>query len=180
MPNLEILKTSIDGVLLIKPEVFGDSRGFFFESYTKKKYSQDGIDIEFVQDNHSKSSRGVLRGLHYQISKPQDKLVRVVQGEVFDVAVDIRKDSPTFGRWEGFLLSGENMQQVFVPKGLAHGFCVLSETAEFLYKCSDYYYPEDEGGIIWNDPDLKIDWPMTDPLLSNKDKKYPRFRDVFG
>ncbi len=180
MSNLEILKTSIDGVLLIKPEVFGDSRGFFFESYTKKKYSQDGIDIEFVQDNHSKSSKGVLRGLHYQISKPQDKLVRVVQGEVFDVAVDIRKDSPTFGRWEGFLLSGENMQQVFVPKGLAHGFCVLSETAEFLYKCSDYYYPEDEGGIIWNDPDLKIDWPMTDPLLSNKDKNYPRFRDIFG
>ena len=180
MPNLEILKTSIDGVLLIKPEVFGDSRGFFFESYTKKKYSQDGIDIEFVQDNHSKSSRGVLRGLHYQISKPQDKLVRVVQGEVFDVAVDIRKGSPTFGRWEGFLLSGENMQQVFVPKGLAHGFCVLSEKAEFLYKCSDYYYPEDEGGIIWNDPDLKIDWPMSDPLLSNKDKKYPRFREIFG
>jgi dTDP-4-dehydrorhamnose 3,5-epimerase len=180
MPNLEILKTSIDGVLLIKPEVFGDSRGFFFESYTKKKYAKDGIDIEFIQDNHSKSSKGVLRGLHYQISKPQDKLVRVVQGEVFDVAVDIRKDSPTFGRWEGFLLTGENMQQVFVPKGLAHGFCVLSETAEFLYKCSDYYYPEDEGGIIWNDSDLKIDWPISSPLLSNKDKKYPGFRDIFG
>jgi dTDP-4-dehydrorhamnose 3,5-epimerase len=180
MSNLEILKTSIDGVLLIKPQVFGDSRGFFFESYTKRKYEQDGIDIEFVQDNHSKSSKGVLRGLHYQISKPQDKLVRVVQGEVFDVAVDIRKDSPTFGRWEGFLLTGENMQQVFVPKGLAHGFCVISETAEFLYKCSDYYYPEDEGGIIWNDPDLKIDWPISAPLLSNKDKKYPRFREIFG
>jgi len=180
MSNLEILKTSIDGVLSIKPKIFGDSRGFFFESYTKKKYAQEGIEMEFVQDNHSKSSKGVLRGLHYQISKPQDKLVRVVQGEVFDVAVDIRKDSPTFGRWEGFLLNDENMQQVFVPKGLAHGFCVLSETAEFLYKCSDYYYPEDEGGIIWNDPDLKIDWPISIPLLSDKDQKYPRFRDIFG
>ena len=180
MPNLEILKTSIDGVLLIKPEVFGDSRGFFFESYTQKKYDNEGISVEFVQDNHSKSSEGVLRGLHYQISKPQDKLVRVTQGKVFDVAVDTRKDSPTFGHWVGFLLSCENMLQLFIPKGFAHGFCVLSETAEFLYKCSDYYYPEDEGGIIWNDPDLKIDWPMTDPLLSNKDKKYPRFRDIFG
>ncbi len=179
MSGLEISKTSIDGVLLIKPKIFGDSRGFFFESYTRRKYEQEGISVEFVQDNHSKSSRGVLRGLHYQISKPQDKLVRVTQGEVFDVAVDIRKDSPTFGRWEGFILSGENMLQLFVPKGLAHGFCVLSETAEFLYKCSDYYYPEDEGGIIWDDPDLNIEWPIDNPLLSDKDKKYPLFKDIF-
>ncbi len=180
MTGLGIWKTPIEGVLLIEPKVFSDPRGFFFESYSKKKYANDGISLDFVQDNHSKSSKGVLRGLHYQISKPQDKLVRVTQGEVFDVAVDIRKNSPTFGRWVGFLLSGQNMLQLFVPKGFAHGFCVLSETAEFLYKCSDYYYPEDEGGIIWNDPDLKIDWPIIDPLLSNKDKKYPRFKDIFG
>ncbi len=180
MSGLEVLKTSIEGVLLIKPKVFGDSRGFFFESYTKWKYEQEGISVEFVQDNHSKSSKGVLRGLHFQKTKPQDKLVRVTQGEVYDVAVDIRKDSPTFGRWEGFSLSDENMLQLFVPKGLAHGFCVISETAEFLYKCSDYYYPEDEGGIIWNDLDLKIDWPISEPLLSEKDKKYPNFKDIFG
>jgi dTDP-4-dehydrorhamnose 3,5-epimerase len=179
MEGLEVWKTLIEGVFLIEPKVFGDTRGFFFESYTKKKYGLTGIDVDFVQDNHSKSSQGVLRGLHYQISKPQDKLVRVTQGMVFDVAVDIRKNSPTFGHWVGFILSEQNMLQLFVPKGFAHGFCVLSEKAEFLYKCSDYYFPEDEGGIIWDDPDLNVNWPIKDPRLSEKDKKYPRLKDIF-
>lgn len=176
---MKVKKTSLEGVLLIEPKVFRDPRGFFLESYTKIKYEEMGIDAEFVQDNQSKSSRGVLRGLHYQVNRTQAKLVRVTQGEIFDVAVDIRPGSPTFGKWTGSRLSGENMTQIFIPAGFAHGFCVLSETAELLYKCTNYYSPPDERGIIWNDPDIGIDWPIEEPLLSEKDQQYPRLRDLF-
>lgn len=177
---MKVRKTALDGVLLIEPRIFHDPRGQFLESYTRKKYEENGIAAEFVQDNHSISGKGVLRGLHYQVNRPQAKLVRVVQGEVFDVAVDIRVDSPTFGQWTGNRLSAKNMLQMFLPEGFAHGFCVLSETAELLYKCSDYYSGPDDRGIIWNDPDIGIDWPVKTPLLSDKDRGYSRLRDIFG
>ncbi len=176
--RMKVSRTELDGVLLVEPEVFGDARGFLFESYSKKKYERHGIAVDFVQDNHSFSEKGVVRGLHYQLDRAQAKLVRVTRGEVFDVAVDIRKGSPTFGKWVGARLSGENHLQMFVPVGFAHGFCVLSETVEFLYKCSDYYSPEDERGIIWNDPDIGVDWLVDTPVLSNKDRSYPRLRDI--
>ena len=175
---MKVSTTALEGVLLIEPRVFGDDRGFLFESYSRRKFEDHRIDVTFVQDNHSKSRKGVLRGLHYQENNGQAKLVRVTQGEVFDVAVDIRKHSSTFGKWVGARLSGENHRQLFIPVGFAHGFCVLSDAAEFLYKCSDYYLPEDERGIIWNDPDIGIEWPIDDPILSEKDKKYPRLKDV--
>lgn len=178
MKRMKVSRTELDGVLLVEPEVFGDARGFLFESYSKKKYERHGIAVDFVQDNHSFSEKGVVRGLHYQLHRAQAKLVRVTRGEVFDVAVDIRKGSPTFGKWVGARLSGENHLQMFVPVGFAHGFCVLSETVEFLYKCSDYYSPEDERGIIWNDPDIGVDWLVDTPVLSNKDRNYPRLRDI--
>ncbi len=175
---MKVTSTKLAGVLLVEPDVFEDDRGFFLESYHRTKFREQGITVDFVQDNHSKSSRGVLRGLHYQIQKGQDKLVRVVQGEVFDVAVDIRKGSSTFGQWVGYTLSAANKRQLFVPVGMAHGFCVISETAEFVYKCSDFYNPGDEGGLVWNDPEVGIDWPVKDPTLSEKDKAYPGLRDI--
>lgn len=168
---MRAIQTEIADVLLLEPKVFGDDRGFFYESFNAKTFQEaTGVDVQFVQDNHSKSARNVLRGLHYQVEQPQGKLVRVVQGEVFDVAVDIRKGSPTFGQWVGEILSAENKRQLWIPAGLAHGFVVLSETAEFLYKTTDYYAPTHERCIAWNDPDLAIDWKINaPPALSAKD-----------
>jgi len=175
---MKITATRIPEVLLIEPDVLGDSRGFFMESWRKDKYAASGLDVEFVQDNHSRSGRGVLRGLHYQLNRPQGKLVRVVTGSVFDVAVDIRKRSPTFGHWVGMELSEENHCQLYVPPGFAHGFCVLSETADFLYKCTDFYAPGDEHGLAWNDPDIGIDWPGTDFVISGKDARNVLLRQL--
>ena len=166
---MKITPTEIPEVLVIEPDVHGDARGFFMETWHARKYAELGLDVPFVQDNHSRSRRGVLRGLHYQLHQPQGKLVRVVTGRVFDVAVDIRKGSPTFGRWVGIELSEDNHRQFYVPPGFAHGFCVLSDSADFLYKCTDYYAPEDEHGILWNDPAIGIDWPGSDFLVSEKD-----------
>lgn len=168
---MTVIATAIPEVLILEPRVFGDARGFFFESYNAAQFTREtGLTVDFVQDNHSKSVKGVLRGLHYQIDQPQGKLVRVVSGEVFDVAVDIRKSSPTFGKWVGVHLSGENFRQLWVPPGFAHGFVVLSETAEFLYKTTDYYAPAHERCIAWNDPSLAIAWPIDfAPALSAKD-----------
>jgi dTDP-4-dehydrorhamnose 3,5-epimerase len=165
----EKIETELPGVVVLKPKVFQDARGSFAETYHEQKFADLGITVKFVQDNHSRSSRGTLRGLHYQLSRPQAKLCRVVEGEVFDVAVDIRRGSPTFAKWVGVILSAEEMNQIFIPAGFAHGFVVLSEKAQFLYKCSDFYDPGGEGGVAWNDPELKIQWPITEPLLSGKD-----------
>ena len=176
---MKVTETQLEGLLLIEPRIFQDPRGWFYESYTRTKYAEKGIPVEFVQDNHSKSSQGVLRGLHYQVNRAQAKLVRVTEGEVFDVAVDIRPGSSTFGKWAGYRLSSENRLQLYIPEGFAHGFCVLSETVEFLYKCSDYYSPPDERGIIWNDSDISIDWPIDYPILSEKDAAYPTLRELF-
>ena len=169
---MNIIATAIPDVLIIEPKVFGDERGFFFESFNQEAFELAvGEPVTFVQDNHSKSVKNVLRGLHYQIQKPQGKLVRVVEGEVFDVAVDIRKSSLTFGKWVGQLLSAKNKQQLWVPEGFAHGFLVISETAEFLYKTTDYYAPQYERSILWNDPTIAINWPTTNtPILSGKDQ----------
>ena len=177
---MKVEQTPIPDVLVIEPRVFGDERGFFFESFNQRRWQEStGLDTRFVQENHSRSRRNVLRGLHYQIRRPQGKLVRVILGEVFDVAVDIRRSSPTFGRWVGQYLSADNKKQFWVPEGFAHGFVVLSEVAEFLYLTTDYYAPEHERAIIWNDPDLGIDWPMTgEPLLSDKDRQATRFTDA--
>ena len=166
---MKVTELAVPGVLLIEPKVFEDSRGFFMETYNAERYAEKGIFGNFVQDNHSKSSKGALRGLHYQLGRPQGKLVRVVSGEVFDVAVDVRVGSPYFGRWVGERLSAKNRRQMYVPEGFAHGFCVLSETAEFLYKCTDFYSPADERGILWNDPEIDIEWGIETPLLSDKD-----------
>lgn len=171
---MKVTETSLPGVLLIEPKVFEDERGFFFESYQEKHYQDAGIPKPFVQDNHSGSVRGTLRGLHYQLARPQGKLVRVVVGEVFDVAVDIRRGSPSFGQWFGTYLSAANKKQMYIPEGFAHGFCVTSKAAEFLYKCTDMYVPGDQHGIIWNDPQLQIDWPVSEPLLSPKDQALPQ------
>lgn len=169
---MNVIDTAIADVKIIEPRVFGDDRGFFLETFQAERYVQfAGIKQDFVQDNHSRSAKGVLRGMHFQKTKPQGKLVRVVRGEVFDVAVDIRPDSPTFGKWEGHILSEENKKQFWVPPGLAHGFVVLSDTADFEYKCTDYYDPSDEGCLAWDDPTVAIDWPISEPLLSDKDKK---------
>ena len=175
---MKVLETSLPGVLIIEPKVFGDERGFFVETYHEQRYQEMGIKERFVQDNHSRSTKGVLRGLHYQIKHPQGKLVRVTAGEVFDVAVDIRKGSPTFGKWHGVRLSGENHRQFYVPPNFAHGFVVLSESADFLYKCTDYYYPEYEGAVMWNDPDIGIEWSMTDVSLSQKDSEALALADI--
>jgi dTDP-4-dehydrorhamnose 3,5-epimerase len=166
------IETAIAGVILIEPAVYEDERGFFFESYHQAKFSELGITDNFVQDNHSKSVKGTLRGLHYQVERPQAKLCRVIQGEVLDVAVDIRQGSPWFGKFVSMILSAENKQQIYIPEGFAHGYLVLSETAEFLYKCSNFYYPEYERGVLWNDPEIGIDWNVGNPLLSAKDKKH--------
>jgi len=175
---MKIIPAEIPDVLLIKPQIFEDDRGFFYESYNLSKFQQAGILPTFIQDNHSRSIKNTLRGLHYQINPGQDKLVRVIVGEVFDVAVDIRFGSPTYGKWVGMHLSAKNKQQVFIPKGFAHGFCVLSEVAEFEYKCSEFYSSQDERGILWNDPDLNIAWPIDDPILSEKDKSNPSFKSI--
>jgi len=168
----------IQGLFEVQPKVFGDSRGYFFESYTQREFEQAGINARFVQDNESCSVKGVMRGLHFQKSHPQAKLVRAVEGEVFDAAVDLRPSSPTRGKWYGVVLSGERKNQLFIPEGFAHGFLVLSETAVFSYKCTDFYYPQDEGGIIWNDPDIGIHWPDLgmEYVLSDKDLKLPPLR----
>lgn len=170
---MDVVSTKIPDVLLIEPKIFGDERGFFFESFNQRVWEEKtGMQTKFVQDNHSRSQRGVLRGLHYQIKQPQGKLVRCVAGEVFDVAVDLRKDSPMLGQWVGVHLSAENKRQLWIPEGFAHGFLVLSETAEFLYKTTDYYCPEHERCIIWNDPHLEIKWPSdVRPVLSEKDQQ---------
>jgi len=175
-----VTPTAIADVLVLEPKVFGDARGFFFESFNASDFAQaTGLTHDFVQDNHSKSARGVLRGLHYQIQHPQGKLVRVVQGEVFDVAVDLRRRSPTFGRWVGERLSADNKRQLWVPPGFAHGFVVLSESAEFLYKTTDYWYPEHERSLLWNDPALGIDWPIDGaPQLAAKDAAAARLKDA--
>ena len=172
---MEILKTPIEGVLLIKPVVWGDSRGYFIETWQKERYDAAGINWSFVQDNHSKSTYGTLRGLHFQKNRPQGKLVSVSLGSIFDVAVDIRRNSPTHGKWYGVELTKENQWQLWISPGLAHGFEVTSEVAHFHYKCTDYYCPEDEDGIRWNDPYIGINWPIANPLLSKKDSVLPFF-----
>lgn len=178
---MKFIPTAIPDAMVIEPDVFGDSRGFFLETWSRRKFAEAGLDVDFVQDNHSRSGRNVLRGLHYQLQNTQGKLVRVTLGEVFDVAVDIRRGSPTFGKWVGETLTAENKKFFWVPPGFAHGFLVLSEVAEFQYKCTDFYNPAAERCIIWNDPDLQIDWPCKDPeqlLLSGKDKAGVRLRDA--
>lgn len=171
-------KTEIEGVYVIEPKVFGDNRGYFMETYNEQEFKNNGLDYNFVQDNQSKSKKGVLRGLHFQKTHPQAKLVRVLEGEVFDVAVDLRKGSKTYGKWVGVILSEENKKQFMIPRGFAHGFVVLSETAVFAYKCDDFYHPEDEGGIMWNDPDINIEWPYHgELLLSEKDKVHPLLKE---
>ncbi len=182
---MKFLPTRIPDVVLIEPKVFGDHRGFFMETWQQRVFAEAGIDQPFVQDNHSRSVQGILRGLHYQIERPQGKLVRVISGEVFDVAVDIRQGSPTFGQWVGERLSAENRLMLWVPAGFAHGFYVISESAEFIYKCTEFYSPEHERAIIWNDPSLAIDWPLVNgaaPVLSAKDAKACRLQDaeVYG
>jgi dTDP-4-dehydrorhamnose 3,5-epimerase len=175
---MRIRRTPIPEVLIIEPDLFGDERGFFMETWHAEKYAEQGLDVQFVQDNQSRSRRGVLRGLHYQLNQPQGKLVRVTAGRVFDVAVDIRRDSPTFGRWVGMELNDEDHRQFYVPPGFAHGFSVLSDSADFLYKCTDFYTPEDEHGILWNDPDIGIQWPGSDFLVSDKDSKNPLLKNM--
>jgi len=183
---MKISPTAIPDVLLFEPTVFGDHRGFFMETFRQSFFDEILPGIRFVQDNHSRSRQGILRGLHYQLTQPQGKLVRVVQGEIFDVAVDLRADSPTFGHSVGMILSAENKLQLWVPPGFAHGFYVISETAEMVYKCSDYYAPQDEHSLLWNDPELAIDWPLVpgigEPVLSDKDKNGKRLSEtpVYG
>jgi dTDP-4-dehydrorhamnose 3,5-epimerase len=170
---VRVIPTKLEGVLILEPRSFGDQRGYFMEIFQATRYAEAGIDRSFVQDNLSFSVRNTLRGLHYQHPNGQAKLVQVVTGEIFDVAVDIRLGSPTFGQWEGVILSAENRRQLFIPEGFAHGFCVLSATAHFLYKCSEYYSPNDEGGIRWDDPDIAISWPIDAPILSDRDRLFP-------
>lgn len=176
---MKVTQTSLKDCVIIEPVVFGDERGFFLETFQAARYSQAaGITLSFVQDNYSRSARGVLRGLHFQKSKPQGKLVRVVSGEVYDVAVDLRSDSSTFGQWEGVVLSEHNKKQLWVPPGFAHGFLVLSDSADFEYKCTDYYAPSDEASILWNDPALNISWPIDQPILSDKDMNAPLLANI--
>jgi dTDP-4-dehydrorhamnose 3,5-epimerase len=179
--NFNFIETKIKDLYIIEPKVFGDHRGYFMESYNKKDFFEAGLTMEFVQDNESKSKKGVLRGLHFQTKHTQGKLVRVTQGEVFDVAVDLRKGSPTYGQWEGVLLSAENKRQFYVPKGFAHGFLVLSEVAVFNYKCTDFYAPEYDSGLLWNDPDVGIEWPLEgieELSLSDKDMKQKTLKEL--
>ncbi len=176
--NLKITATRIPEVLLVEPQVFGDSRGYFFESWHGQKYAELGLTASFVQDNQSRSHKGVLRGLHYQLQQPQGKLVSVLSGSVFDVAVDIRLGSPTFGQWVGVELSAENHHQLYIPPGFAHGFCVLTASADFYYKCTDYYAPEHEHGILWNDPDIGIRWPGNTFNVSDKDSKNRKLAEL--
>ncbi len=176
---MNVIQTSLEGCVVIEPKVFDDSRGFFMETFQVKRYAQlAGINLPFVQDNHSRSAKGILRGLHFQKTRPQGKLVRVSKGCVYDVAVDINPESLTYGDYVGVELSEENQRQFYIPPGYAHGFFVVSDTADFQYKCTDYYRPEDEAGIIWNDPDININWPGTQPLLSEKDKNFPTLKEL--
>lgn len=182
MGKFKFLETEINGVYIIEPSVFGDNRGYFMETYNYEDFKEAGLDMVFVQDNQSKSKKGVLRGLHFQKQHPQGKLVRVIKGEVFDVAVDLRKDSKTYGKWAGVILSEENKKQFYIPEGFAHGFLVLSDEAEFCYKCTEFYHPEDEDGVLWNDEDININWPLDnikieELLLSEKDKKWCRLKE---
>ncbi len=177
---MKFIKTAIPEVIVVEPQVFGDNRGYFLETYRKDIFVKNGINVEFIQDNFSYSKKGILRGIHFQADPfAQDKLVRVAEGEVFDVAVDLRKGSPTFGKWVGEHLSEDNKKMMFVPKGFGHGFCVLSENVKFEYKCSALYSPEHERSIAWNDPQLAIKWPISSPILSEKDKKAPLFKDGY-
>jgi dTDP-4-dehydrorhamnose 3,5-epimerase len=175
---MRIVQTSLPGALVIEPQVFDDARGFFYESYNKDKYRAAGLTAEFVQSNVSRSSKGVLRGLHYQWPDPQGKLVSVLEGEVFDVAVDIRRNSPTFGQWTGVMLTADNHRHFWIPEGFAHGFCVLSESATFTYQCSAPYNRAADAGVRWNDADIGIDWPLAQPILSEKDERAPYLREV--
>lgn len=175
---MNITQTSIPGVIIFTPPVFTDTRGYFLETYQQHKYAEAGIPKPFVQDNQSYSTKDVLRGLHFQLRHPQGKLVRVTQGSVFDVAIDIRRNSPTFGKWHGEILSAENKKQMYIPENFAHGFCVLSDSAEFLYKCTDFYTPGDEAGLIWDDPQLGIEWPINQPILSTKDAQLPKLSAI--
>ncbi len=179
--GLRVEKTPVAGLVIVEPEVHADARGYFMESYNRREFRAAGIDVDFVQDNQARSVRGTLRGLHFQKTHPQAKLVRVLSGRVFDAAVDLRESSPTFGRWHGITLDEESHRQFFVPAGFAHGYLVLSDTAVFAYKCSDFYHPEDEGGLRWDDPDVGIQWPLegiAKPLLSEKDRRMPAFKDL--
>ena len=182
MGKITVETCHIEGLKVITPAVFGDERGYFMETYNYNDYKAAGIDMEFVQDNQSMSTRGVLRGLHFQKQFPQGKLVRVVRGKVFDVAVDLRSDSKTYGKWFGVELSAENMKQFYIPEGFAHGFLVLSDEAEFCYKCTDFYHPGDEGGLAWNDPEIGVEWPLeegVDLIISEKDQKWKALKDTF-
>lgn len=181
MGKFQVENCEIEGLKVITPTVFGDERGYFMETYQYEDFKAAGIDVTFVQDNQSASKKGVLRGLHFQINFPQDKLVRVISGEVFDVAVDLREGSSTYGQWHGELLSAENKKQFFIPKGFAHGFLVLSDYAEFCYKCTDYYHANDEGGLLWSDPEIGVKWPIPEGMeltISDKDKKWGSIRDL--
>ena len=181
MSNFNFIETKIKDLYIIEPKVFGDNRGYFMESYNKKAFEEAGLTMEFVQDNESRSKRGVLRGMHFQTKHTQGKLVRVTEGEVYDVAVDLRKGSPTFGMWEGVLLTSENKRQFYVPEGFAHGFLVLSDVATFNYKCTDFYAPEYDSGLLWNDPDVAIEWPLDgieEILLSEKDKYQKTLKEL--
>ena len=175
---MEFVQTEIPEVILVKPTVIKDHRGYFMESYHIEKFNQGGIDCTFVQDNYAKSIQNTLRGLHFQVKYPQAKLLRCLKGKVFDIAVDIRPDSPSFGKWVGEELSKDNKYQLFIPQGFAHGYYVMSETAEIAYKCSEIYHPEDEQGILWDDPDIAIEWPVKKPLLSGKDRHLPLLKDL--
>ena len=181
MGKFNFIKTDIEGVFIIEPTAFGDERGYFMETYQYNDFAAAGIDVKFVQDNQSKSKKGVLRGLHFQKQFPQSKLLRVISGEVYDVAVDLREGSATYGKYIGVLLSSENRRQFFIPRGFAHGFLVLSDEAEFVYKVDDFYHPDDEGGLMWNDPTVNIDWPIPEGMeiiLSEKDKVNPTFENI--
>lgn len=181
MGKFQVENCEIEGLKVITPTVFGDERGYFMETYQYEDFKAAGIDVTFVQDNQSASKKGVLRGLHFQINFPQDKLVRVISGEVFDVAVDLREGSATYGQWHGELLSAENKKQFFIPKGFAHGFLVLSDYAEFCYKCTDYYHANDEGGLLWSDPAIDVEWPIPEGMeltISDKDKKWGSIKDL--
>jgi dTDP-4-dehydrorhamnose 3,5-epimerase len=177
---MRVRETTLPGVLIVEPKVFRDGRGFFVETWHARRFAEAGLGEVFLQDNHSRSVRGTVRGLHWQWRRPQAKLVRVTAGEVFDVAVDVRPESPAFGQWTATYLSGENLRQLFVPRGFAHGFCVLSDEAHVEYRCSDYYDGEGERGLRWNDPDLGIPWPVTAPVLSDRDREHPTLRALFG
>ena len=175
---MKIIKTELDGVLVLEPTTYNDNRGFFIESYNKKILKEIGLDFDFVQDNHSRSTKDVLRGLHFQKNHPQGKLVRCVRGSVFDVAVDVNKESPNFGKYFSIELNDINNRMLWIAPGYAHGFCVLSEVADFNYKCTEYYYPNDQAGILWSDNDIGINWPTSNPIISEKDKNYPSLKDI--